>query len=82
MDACADPKFFCQRGDHCCLKTDHEYYAQVHGQLAITGSAWCDVIVYQSRSQKFESGEAGEILDKCTDKMLAMYRQILRKNQS
>ena len=30
MDACADPKFFCQRvGDHCCLKTDHEFYAQV-----------------------------------------------------
>ena len=36
----------------------------------------------QSRSQEFESRDAGEILDKCVKKMLAMYRQILRKNQS
>ena len=34
----------------------------------------------QSRSQEFERG-AGEILDKCADKMLAVYRQILKKNQ-
>ena len=43
LDACAGPKFFCERvGDQCCLKTDHEYYAQVQGQMAISGAAWCD----------------------------------------
>ena len=36
----------------------------------------------QSRSQKFESREAGKILDKCTDKLSAKQWQILKKNQS
>jgi len=32
LDACSDPKFFCERvGDQCRLKTNHEYYAQVQG---------------------------------------------------
>ena len=43
LDACADPKCFCERvGDQCCLKTNREYYAKVQGQIAITGAAWCD----------------------------------------
>jgi len=47
LAACADPFLFCQRvGDHCCLKTDHEYYAQVQGQTVVTGAAWCDFVVY------------------------------------
>ena len=55
MDACADPKFFCQRvGDQCCLKTDHEYYAQVQGQLATTGAAWCDFVVYTFKGMSIE----------------------------
>ena len=34
-------------------------------------------MVHQAHSQEFENGgRAGEILDQCTDKMLAMYRQI------
>lgn len=38
--------FFCERvGDECGLNTNHEYYAQVQGQLAITGAAWCDFVV-------------------------------------
>ena len=33
----------------CRLKRDHEYYAQVQGQMGITGSKWCDFIVYTSK---------------------------------
>ena len=55
LEACSDPKFFCRRvGDQCCLKTDHEYYAQVQGQLAITGAAWCDFIVYTFKGMSIE----------------------------
>lgn len=44
LDACADPKFFCERvGDQCRSKTNHEYYAQVQ---AIAGASWCDFVVY------------------------------------
>ena len=39
--------FSCERvGDQCRLKTNHEYYARVQGQLAITGAAWCDFVVH------------------------------------
>ena len=55
LEACSDPKFFCRRvGDQCCLKTEHEYYAQVQGQLAITGVAWCDFIVYTFKGMSIE----------------------------
>ena len=30
------------------LKKDHEYYDQVQGQIAITGTKWCDFVVYTS----------------------------------
>ena len=33
-------------GDQCSLKKSHPYYAQVQGQMAITGAKWCDFIVY------------------------------------
>ena len=37
----------CERvGDQCCLKNNHDYYAQVQGQMAITGAASCDFVVY------------------------------------
>ena len=40
LDACADSKLFCERvGDQFRLKTNHEYYAQVQSQLAITGAS-------------------------------------------
>ena len=39
LNACANPKFFCERvGDRCCLKTNHGYYAKVQGQMAIITS--------------------------------------------
>ena len=55
IDASADPKFFCQRvGDKCCLKTEHEYYAQVQGHYAITSAAWCEFIVYTFKGLSIE----------------------------
>ena len=55
LDACADPKFFCERvGDQCCLKTNHEYYAQVQGQMVITGAAWCDFAVYTLKGMSMQ----------------------------
>ena len=36
---------------------------------------------HESRSQVFESGGPRDILKKCTVEMLAIYRQILKKNE-
>lgn len=30
----------------CRLKESHPYYAQVQGQMGVTGAMWCDFIVY------------------------------------
>ena len=30
----------------CELKRDNPYYAQVQGQMGVTGTRWCDFIVY------------------------------------
>ena len=51
LDACSDTKFFMEKTSdtECKLKVDHPYYAQVQGQMAVTGARWCDFIVYTSR---------------------------------
>lgn len=48
LDASSDPNFFMEKrgDDQCYLKESHPYYAQVQGQLGITGVEWCDFIVY------------------------------------
>ena len=33
----------------CRLERDRAYYAQVQGQMGITGAKWCDFIVYTSK---------------------------------
>lgn len=50
-EACSDPKFFMEKtGDTTCrLKTGHAYYAQIQGQMGVTGSQWCDFVVYTRR---------------------------------
>ena len=30
----------------CKLRENHAYYAQVQGQMGVTGARWCDFIVY------------------------------------
>lgn len=51
LEACSDPKFFMEKvsDSNCRLKRDHEYYAQVQGQMGVTGAKWCDFIVYTSK---------------------------------
>lgn len=51
LDACSDAKFFMDKTSdkECKLKVDHPYYAQVQGQMAVTGARWCDFIVFTSR---------------------------------
>lgn len=77
LDACADPKFFCRRvGDQCRLKTDHEYYAQVQGQLAITGAAWCDFVVYTFKGMLIQRITFDlEFWDNISQKLKAYYFQ-------
>lgn len=36
------------------LKKHHPYYAQVHGQMAMTGALWCDFFVYSSHGHHME----------------------------
>ena len=53
--AAADPKFYLQKvGGKFFLKKEHTcgYYAQVQGQLALTGLKWCDFCIYLSDSNE------------------------------
>jgi len=55
QDACSDANFFCTfTNGHCRLKTSHQYYAQVQGQMGITGAKWCDFIVYTKKGMSIE----------------------------
>lgn len=46
-DACKDRKFCCALKDGVAsLKTNHEYYYQVQGQMAVTGHMWCDFAIW------------------------------------
>lgn len=43
LDACSDASFCCENIDgNCKLKVTHPYYAQIQGQMGITGAEWCD----------------------------------------
>ena len=51
--AAADASFYIENiGGKFYLKKNHAYYAQVQGQLAITGLTWCDFCVYLSESNE------------------------------
>ena len=53
--AAADPTFYLEKnGSSFHLKKEHTagYFAQVQGQLAITGLSWCDFCVYLSDSDE------------------------------
>ena len=47
LDACSDPKFYLHEiAGKPQLKRDHNYYAQVQGQVGVTHAKWCDFIIY------------------------------------
>lgn len=51
VEACSDPNFFMEKnGDtNCKLKENNAYYAQVQGQMGVTGARWCDFVVYTNK---------------------------------
>ena len=55
LEACSDPKFCLENNNSKLkLKTNHEYYDQVQGQMALTGTGWCDFIVYTKTGLSIE----------------------------
>lgn len=55
-EACHNKQFYCELvpqsgGGHPLiqLKKSHSYYCQIQGQMAITGRAWCDFVVYTTK---------------------------------
>lgn len=55
LDACSDSNFCCENVDgQCKLKITHPYYAQVQGQMGITGAKWCDFVVYTKKGMSIE----------------------------
>ena len=50
LEACSDPNFFLENlNGKPKLKPSHMYYKQVQGQQGITGTRWCDFVVYTCR---------------------------------
>ena len=46
-DACSDKNPCLEiQGDTPKLKKNYEYYDQVQGQMGLTGTKWCDFVVY------------------------------------
>ena len=55
LDACSDINFCCENIDgKCKLKATHPYYAQVQGQMGVTGADWCDFVVYTKKGMSIE----------------------------
>ena len=54
-DACQDPSFFCPEvNGKVFLKHDHDYYAQVQGQLSVYGASYCDFMLYTNKGLSIE----------------------------
>lgn len=51
VEACSIPTFYCSLDStgKLKLKENHQYYAQVQGQMAIGERAWCDFVVYTQK---------------------------------
>lgn len=55
LEACSDPNFFSENlNGKPKLKPSHMYYKQVQGQLGITGTRWCDFVVYTCKGISIE----------------------------
>ena len=55
LDACSDASFCCQNiGGKCKLKVTHPYYAQIQGQMGITGADGCDFVVFTKKGMSIE----------------------------
>ena len=55
LDACSDASFCCENIDgNCKLKVTHPYYAQLQGQMGITGAEWCDFVIFTKKGISIE----------------------------
>ena len=55
LEACSNPNFFLENlNGKPKLKPNHMYYKQVQGQLGITGTRWCDFVVYTCKGISIE----------------------------
>lgn len=73
LDACSDPTFCMEKTSdtECSLKKNHAYYAQVQGQMGVTGAKYCDFIVYTNVGMyiqriPFDYGYWNELKEKLT----------------
>ena len=50
-EACVNTKFYLEKNNlsNITLKKDHEYFAQIQGQLMVTGADFCEFIVFTSK---------------------------------
>ena len=49
------PVFCCENIDgNCKLKVTHPYYAQIQGQMGITGAEWCDFVIFTKKGISIE----------------------------
>ena len=47
MEAAQDPKFYLETvGGQLRLKTSHNYFCQIQGQMAISGKTFCNFVVW------------------------------------
>ena len=51
VEACSTPNFYCSLDStgELRLKENHQYYAQVQGQMAVGERMWCDFVVYTQK---------------------------------
>ena len=55
LEACSDSGLYLEEvNGEPKLKRNHHYYAQVQGQMGVTGAKWLDFIVYTSKGMSIE----------------------------
>jgi len=65
------------------LKQNHEYYYQVQGQLMITGTPFCDFVVYTEKDLFIETILPDtETMNKMLDKLVNTYKHVTAQSES
>ena len=80
VDACKKSNFPCEaEEDSVHLKTNHDYYYQVQGQLAILNLTWCDFVVWTVRDMHIERIYFNEKFwkERCYPKLFSFYYGII-----
>ena len=76
-EACFDPCFYCEMLDgKFTLKKNHEYYAQVQGQLGVCGAQYCDFVVFTEKGMGIQRITFDELFwTSMTEKLRLFYLQ-------